>query len=102
VKEYDLFVPLYYNDGTPIESRKLRRISDRLVSQFDGYTYFPQPARGVWKSAGVTYRDEIVIYRVVSSRVRAARRFFRELKQKLKAELRQEDILIIERDMQTL
>lgn len=102
MKEYDLFVPLYYNDGKPIEARKLRRISDQLIAEFDGYTYFPQPAKGVWKSAGVTYRDEIVIYRVVASRVRAARRFFRRLKQELKVELRQEEILIIERDMQTL
>ena len=26
MKEYDIFIPLYYNDGTPIQSAKLQRL----------------------------------------------------------------------------
>jgi hypothetical protein len=52
--------------------------------------------------AGVTYRDEIVIFRVVASNPRVARRFFRQLKDELKRELQEEEILIIERDVETL
>ena len=52
--------------------------------------------------AGVTYRDEIVIYRVITSDVQAARRFWSELKERLKQELQQEEILIVERDVETL
>ena len=51
---------------------------------------------------GVTYRDEIVIFRVVASNQRTARRFFRQLKDELKRALRQEEILIIERDVEAL
>jgi hypothetical protein len=52
--------------------------------------------------AGVTYRDEIVIFRVVAPKPRVARRFFRQLKEEPKHDLRQEEILIIERDVETL
>jgi hypothetical protein len=102
VKEYDLFVPLYYNDGTPVEKRKLRQPQLRLLSKFGGLTFFPQPSQGFWTSEDVTYRDEIVIYRVLASQTRTARRFFRQLKEELKRELEQEETLIIERDVETL
>ncbi|HMC12681.1 MAG TPA: hypothetical protein VKH44_15380 [Pirellulaceae bacterium] len=50
----------------------------------------------------VTYRDEIVIYRVIAAKPRAARRFLAELKEHLKTAFRQEEILIVERDVATL
>jgi hypothetical protein len=102
VKEYDLFVPLYFNDGTPIESRKLRDLQDRLLDEFGGLTFFPQPNQGFWKMGNVTYRDEIIIFRVIVSHVRSARRFLAKLKKELKHELQQEEILIVERDVRTL
>ena len=52
--------------------------------------------------AGVTYRDEIVIYRVITSDEQAARQFLSDLKEWLKEELRQEEILIVERNVETL
>jgi hypothetical protein len=45
VKEYDIFVPLYYNDGTPIESAKFQHLQSLLLERFEGLTYFPQPNR---------------------------------------------------------
>ena len=52
--------------------------------------------------AGITYRDEIVIYRVITSDAQAARRFWSDLKERLKRDLQQEEILIVERDVETL
>jgi len=102
VKEYDLFVPLYYNDGSEVEPAKLLRLEDRLLDEFTGLTVFPQPNRGYWRMGGVTYRDEIIVYRVVAPNTRTARRFLRRIKEELKRDLRQEEILIIERDVNTL
>jgi hypothetical protein len=102
VKEYDIFLPLRYNDGKLVESVKFRDLKERLLSQFDGLTYFPQANEGVWKLGDVTYRDEIVIFRVLASDSRRARRFLRSLKEQLKAEFAQEEILIVERDIDTL
>lgn len=63
MKEYDIFVPLYYNDGSPVEARKFQALQKRLLDYF-GVTYFPQPHEGLWRMGDVTYRDEVVIYRV--------------------------------------
>jgi hypothetical protein len=102
VKEYDIFLPLRYNDGNPVELLKFRRVQERLLSKFPGLTFFPQPNQGYWKLGNVTYRDEIVIYRVLASNSRIARRFLRKFKEELKTEFVQEEILIVERDVDTL
>lgn len=102
MREYDLFLPLYYNDGTAIDPAVFQALRERLLEQFRGVTFFPQPNEGFWRMGDVTYRDEIVIFRVVTANQRVARRFFRQLKEELKRDLRQEEILIIERDVDTL
>jgi len=102
VQEYDLFIPLFYNDGTPIESAKFQDLQVRLLDEFGGLTFFPQPNQGIWRMGEVTYRDEIVIYRVLAARPRVARRFLTRLKAELKKSLRQEAILIVERTVGTV
>ena len=102
MKEYDLFIPLYDNDGKPFESQKFQELQKRLLEHFDGLTYFPQPNEGLWKMSGVIYRDEIVIYRVLAAKSRTSRRFLSQLKEELKREFKQEEILIVERDVETL
>jgi len=102
VKEYDLYVPLTHNDGTPIEATTIKRLGQRLLKHFGGVTFFPQPNEGLWQMGAVTFRDQIVVFRVLSANVRDARRFFRRLKEQLKTELEQEEILVVERDVETL
>ncbi len=102
MKEYDLYVPLTDNDGTPFEAQTIERIGRRLLKQFGGVTFFPQPNEGLWRMGPVTFRDQIVIFRVLSPNVRDARRFFRALKRDLKTELEQEEILVVEKDVETL
>ena len=102
MKEYDVFVPLRYNDGSPVEPTFFRDLQQVLVAQFGALTFFPQPNQGLWTVGDVTYRDEIVIYRVVTSKVRIARKFLGLLKEKLKRTLGQEEIFIVERDVKVL
>ena len=99
MKEYDVFIPLYYNDGAPIEPVKFQELQARLLERFEGLTYFPQANQGFWKLGDMTYRDEIVIYRVISQDSVRARAFLSDLKGVLKREFRQQEILIIERDV---
>ena len=42
VREYDLFIPLYYNDVRPIEPRKFQDLQQQLLDQFGGLTFFPR------------------------------------------------------------
>jgi len=99
VKEYDVFVPLYYNDGQPIEAAKFQELQKRLLERFQGLTFFPQPNQGYWKLGDISYRDEIVIYRVINEDAASSRDFLNSLKDYLKKELRQHEILIIEREI---
>jgi hypothetical protein len=57
--------------------------------------------KGFWTVAGVTYRDAIVIYHVLTSDAQEARQFLSALKERLKEQLQQEEILIIERAVET-
>ena len=102
MREYELYVPVNYNDGSPVEPEKIKGIGERLLQQFGGLTFFPQRNEGIWRMGSVTFRDEVVIFRVLTDQVRSARRFFRQFKEELKRELGQEEIIIIERDVETL
>jgi len=97
VKEYELYVPLFLNDGTPVLDEVIDSIGERLLDQFGGCTYFPQPNKGMWKMGDVVFRNEVVIFRVLTRQARTARRFFRQLKSELLQELKQEAILIVDR-----
>ena len=50
----------------------------------------------------MTYRDEIVIYRILTGETRKAHRFFRAIKEELKRDLNQEEILIVEKEADIL
>ena len=102
MKEYELYVPLTYNDGTSIEADKIYRIRNQLLEQFGSLTFLPQPNEGFWRMGTLTFRDSIIIYRVIASNVRQSRRFFRNLKEQLKRDLRQEEIFIVEKDVKVL
>ena len=102
VKEYELYLPLFLNDGSPVSDQLVDDLMERLVEEYGGCTFFPQPNKGMWKMADVVYHDDIVIYRMITAKVRAARKFLRALKQELMRELEQETILIVEKDADAL
>lgn len=102
MKEFDIFVPLTFNDGSPIPDELFDELELRLLTQFRGMTYFPQANQGFWKLADVTYQDEIVIYRILTGEVRASREYLSALKKWMKSVFEQEEILIIERTVGTI
>lgn len=97
MREYELYVPLHYNDGQPIEPEKLAALKRRLVEEFGGLTHFPQENEGLWKLGQHTFRDRIVIYRVLATDYPKAEHFFTKLKEDLKRDWQQEDVLIVTR-----
>jgi|SRR5687767_10271148 len=102
MKEYDLYVPLSDNDGTPIDPQKVSALKERLVDQFGGLTHFPQENEGLWKVGGFTFRDKIVILRVLASDALEAQTFFADLKREMQQAWAQEDVLIVVRDVSTI
>jgi hypothetical protein len=99
MREYELYIPLNDNEGRPIDPDKLTRLKRRLVLEFGGLTYFPQENEGVWKVGAFTFRDKVVILRVLSSDVEKAEAFFAGLKTDIRREWEQADVLIVCREV---
>jgi hypothetical protein len=100
--EYELYVPLHYNDGRRIDPDKLRALKKRLVDQFGGLTHFQQENEGLWKIGEHTFRDRVEILRVLVNDETAARKYFTQLKADLTREWEQQDFLIVTRQVSTL
>jgi hypothetical protein len=99
MQEYDLYLPLHHNDGRPVESTQITQIKKLLVDAFGGVTHFPQENDGLWKLGGVTFRDKVVVLRVLAGDECDARKFFAQLRVELMRTLEQADVLIVERDV---
>jgi len=97
IREYELYVPTRTNQGRVIPAARLARLKKRLLKRFGGLTHFPQQNEGLWKWGNVTFRDEIVILRVLSGDKDKA--FWRTLKKDLERKWGQQSILIIEREI---
>ena len=102
MNEYDIFVPLFYNNGEPVEGTKFQKLQEWLLDNFEGLTFFPQPNKGFWKMGPVTFHDEVVIYRVLVPDGKKVARLMAQLKEKLKNQFKQEEILIIRRKVKTI
>jgi hypothetical protein len=102
VKEYDVYLPLSYNDGTPVPAEKIRQIKKLLLDRFGGLTHFPQENEGLWKLGQVTFRDKIIVLRVLSDDEDGASKFFSSFRQQTQRELAQAELLIIEREVRTI
>jgi len=102
LKEYDVYVPLTYSDGRLIETEKLAGLKDLLLGVFGGLTFFPQENEGYWRVGNVVFRDRIVIFRLLTDDVELAQTFLPGLKEQLKKDLEQEDILIVEKEARTV
>ena len=74
----------------------------RLFDYFGGLTDTRQRNAGAWKVGNVVFHDDIVIYRVLAVKQHPARRFLMDLKEELERELRQQEILIVEREVEVL
>lgn len=95
--EYDLFVPLFTEDGKAINQKWIRALKKRLFQHFGGVTYFPQRNEGLWRLGRFTFRDKVVIFRVLSNDSLADASFWKHLKGQIKEELKQHEVLIVSR-----
>ena len=104
MRKYEIYLPLKYNNGEVIESEKIVGVWDELAEAFGGMTVSPPsaPYQGRWKYGGVEYIDEIIKVEVVATNDRAAKKFLKEFKERLKESLQQIDILITTHGIQVI
>ena len=100
MKEYEIYFPTAYNDGTPIDPAVIERFKAMLGKVFGGYTHLRQRSEGAWSVGGVMFRDEVTIVRVLDD----GHRYFdmATFKHAVEHDLRQQSILIVQRDVSVI
>src|ERR1700704_2593180 len=61
---FEILLPLFYNDGRPIEAEKFRATDDDLVDTFGAASTDQITVRGQWKYQTTVYSDQLVRMRV--------------------------------------
>jgi ATP-dependent Clp protease ATP-binding subunit ClpA len=101
-KEYKVYLPLQYSNGTLIEPEKTASVEKRLLDHFGEVYGVRLTEERTWQYLGVTFRGKVRVLRVVAEPQVEVHKFFEQLVKDLKTELRQEDILIVVRDIEIL
>jgi hypothetical protein len=97
MREFEIYLPMTMNDGAPVDGGVIQGIKDQLVKAFGGYTHFHHRSEGAWRMGGVTFRDEVTIVRVLDD---GSTDFaMPAFKKTIEAALKQEDVLIISRQV---
>lgn len=97
--EYDVYVPTVSDDGVAYPAASLEGYKRVLVEHFGGVTDFRHRSEGLWRLGSTTFRDEIVLYRVLTAEQAAARALLQTLQQRMCRELKQREVLVIERQV---
>ncbi len=96
IREYDLYIPLQYSDGLQVEPEKIESLKKRVTDQFGGIII--QRVEGTGKFANITGGSEFMMIRILVEKTEEPREVLLKLKEELKKDLKQEDILIVEKE----
>lgn len=102
MNEYELYLPTTDRDGKPYPEDLFAGYRKDLVGFFGGLTDTRHRNEGVWRVGRVEVRDEIRVWRVLSDRGDEGLRFMRDFRARLERELRQDEVLIVVRSIDTL
>ena len=64
---FELLVPLFHNDGSPVEPERIQRVTEALRERFGAYRFQPTaPHTGMWTDVRpdqepVEYRDDLIM-----------------------------------------
>ena len=92
LRRYEILLPLRFNDGRPVPSELVAETVIRLREQFGAVSAENQTIQGQWQHEGVVYRDDLVRVFVDVPDTSDNREFFRQFKQRVKADFQQLDI----------
>ena len=100
INSFEIYLPLEYNDGRPIEETKFSGLEDELLDRFGGVTSIQRsfPLRGLWRSERTeVFQDRVVVFTVIDFRTKTnfeLIRYLERLKARLKRKFNQLDVLI--------
>ena len=88
-----LLLPLYDNEGRAFGDAAFAEVRRELSERFGGLTaYTRAPAEGVWRDAGRTQRDEVVVLEVMADDLDRA--WWADYRRALEGRFRQDEIVV--------
>ena len=90
---FQIFLPLYDNEGNRFTKQKFESIRQELLRKFGGVTFYQQGASGLWEDAsGKIDSDTLIVIEVMTKTVK--KKWWRKFKFSLEKKLKQDEILI--------
>ncbi len=99
IRSIELYLPLDYNDGRPIEESKFVSLQNELLLRFGGVTSTQRqfPLQGLWRSQERVFEDRVIVFTVMDFRSKTQLemiRYLERLKTRLMRKFEQLEILI--------
>jgi hypothetical protein len=99
IRNIEIYLPLHYNDGRPIEETRFEALQEELLNRFGGVTSTQRqfPLQGLWQSGKEVFQDLVVVLSVMdfqSGTELESLRYLERLKVRLKKKFEQLDVLI--------
>jgi len=91
---FEILLPLFYNDGRPVEREKFLETDDELVRLFGATSTDTVTVRGQWLYRSTLYEDRLVRVRVDVDDKPENWETMREIKEALKTRFEQVEIWI--------
>jgi hypothetical protein len=91
---FEILLPLFYNDGRPIEREKFVQTDDELVRLFGAVSTDTVTVRGRWMYRSTLYHDQLLRARVDVEDQAENWQAMRDLKERWKVHFDQLDIWI--------
>ena len=101
MRNYDIYLPTHYNDGTPIPQMTLDTIRGKVINRFGGATILAESS-GSWHHNGETRTEGMRILRVICEDNKGNAKYIESFKATLEARLGQEEIFIVTWEVQTV
>jgi hypothetical protein len=91
-RRFEILLPLRFNDGQPVPDDLIGETIVELQQQFGAVSCETQTIHGQWQQQDQVFRDDLVRVFVDTPDVPENRRFFSNLKERLKTRFKQLDI----------
>jgi hypothetical protein len=101
-RRYEILIPLSYSDGSAVPDSIIGETLLELRQQFGAISSETQTIMGQWEHEGEVYRDEHMRLFVDVPDLPENRRFFLQLKERLKARFQQIDIWMTSHPIEVL
>ena len=103
VERFEIILPFYYNDSSPVEQYKIDETLEELGNLFVGYTSDSVKVSGFWiDKEGNYYHDESMRVRIDTPYLKENQSLFRFYKKILMLRFRQKDIWITVHEIKVL